>query len=79
VITDHWYRGSDEPCLFKDCGRPQGEHRQAAGEWMDPAHWFVPYWLRPTRCRSCGRAFGHTVHHGAPERRRLFRALRAHR
>jgi hypothetical protein len=79
VITDHWFRGLHDACLYKGCGRPRGKHRQAVGEWMDPAHWFVPYWLRPTWCSHCGRPFGHTVHHGAPARRRLFHALRTRR
>ncbi|MGW3152757.1 hypothetical protein [Streptomyces sp. NPDC001089] len=70
-IRHHWYRGGGGPCDFVGCGRPRWEHRQAVGEWLLPPHVFVPELRRPAWCRRCARTFGHTVHYGAPARRRL--------
>lgn len=75
MIRDHWYRGDGGICRFARCGRPSWEHRQAAGEWRLPAHWFIPRLRHPARCWRCNRTVGHTVHRGAPARRTL-RGLR---
>lgn len=62
MIRDHWYRAAtnDQPCLFLGCARPQAEHRESVGEWMDPRHWFLPHLGRG--CLRCKRTIGHSTH-----------------
>lgn len=74
LIRDHWYRAdtSDQPCLRAGCGRPQAEHVESCGEWMDPRHWFVPALRHPSRCVRCARPFGHSTHRASRANRRLW-------
>lgn len=74
MIRGHWFRAdyADEPCRLAGCGRPQAEHVETCGEWMDPRHWFRPTLRHLARCARCGRTFGHSTHHGSRENRRLW-------
>jgi hypothetical protein len=75
VVRGHWFRAASaaEPCRYSDCGRPQSEHVESVGEWMDPRHWFRPSLRRPSHCARCGRPFGHSTHHGSRKNRRPWR------
>lgn len=82
MIKGHWFRVAggrmetpDDPCCHLTemvrCGRPQREHVQSVGEWMDPVHWFSPKLNR--RCRACGRHWRHSTHRFTPAWWRLRR------
>lgn len=74
MIHGHWFRANDanSPCLYSACCRPQAEHVESCGEWMDPRHWHRPTLRHLARCARCGRPFAHSTHHGSRENRRLW-------
>lgn len=76
AVNGHWFRAdySDEPCRFPDCGRPQDEHVESCGEWMDPRHAFRPALSSRNgfRCSRCGRRWGHSTHFGSRKNRSLW-------
>lgn len=74
LIKDHWFRAdySDDPCVYRKCGRPQDEHVESCGEWgRKHNHFFVPSW-RPTRCARCTKHWAHSTHYGSREHRRFY-------
>jgi hypothetical protein len=75
LVRGHWFRAASAagPCRYSDCGRPQGEHVESVGEWMDPRHWWRPSLRSPSRCARCARLFGHSTHHGSRNHRQLWR------
>lgn len=75
MIRGHWFRAADhtgQPCAYSACGRPQAEHVESVGEWIDPRHWFRPTLRHLTRCARCGRHPAHSTHHGSRKNRRLW-------
>lgn len=80
LIRDHWHRGADgyqtDPCAYQidgePCGQSHAAHVQGVGEWMEAAHWFRPWWLRPSRCARCGRHASHGTHYLTRRRIRLY-------
>jgi hypothetical protein len=74
VIRGHWFRAdhAGAPCAYRGCGRPQAEHVESVGEWMNPRHLYRPRIRRPSRCARCGRPFAHSTHHGSRKNRRLW-------
>lgn len=74
MTRGHWFRAdyADEPCLFATCGRPQAEHVESCGEWMDARHLFRPTLRHLARCARCGRHPAHSTHHGSRKNRSLW-------
>lgn len=67
-----------DPCGYtgdgERCGRPQLDHVESVGEWMDPIHWFLPRRPWPPLaavCRTCGRNWRHSTHRYTPKWRQL--------
>lgn len=73
IIKGHWFRAdrADEPCLLHGCGRPQAEHVESVGEWMEPRHLFRPGLRSPVHCADCDRRWGHSTHTGSKKNRSL--------
>lgn len=73
VVKDHWFRAeyADDPCGYSGCGRPQAEHVESVGEWMEARHLFLPS-LPSIRCVRCARYWSHSTHHGSRKNRRLY-------
>lgn len=69
LVTQHWFRTSedvlrswDDPCVYPGCGRPQTEHVESVGEWMEPNHLFTPAVFGIVSCARCGRNWRHSTH-----------------
>lgn len=72
MITDHWFRMSDEipadQCVYAGCGRPRSEHAEGVNDdmYMRKNHWFIGFrW-----CAVCGFRRRHSVHYLTKDHRK---------
>jgi hypothetical protein len=61
LVRDHWFRADAlaDPCVYPQCGKAFEDHVEACGEWMEPRHFYIPFW---GGCADCGRHWRHSTH-----------------